>query len=179
LSLPAGTSHLRVYFLVAVLLLAVGLIADFVLVQPRLQEVRRLENQREQLMVQIAQQTQQDEEGRVLAHVLRLEDLENMLSASRESDPAVFIGQILDRTRLTSLGLTTGERSDMNGLRRTQVTLRVLGSYNRIVDFIRTLEQEPRLVAIDALVIKRLIDSASLEGRLNLSIFDPIARPQS
>jgi hypothetical protein len=167
-----GSSRTSAVLGFAVLLLVAGLLVDIAFTQPRLREVRRLRLQRDELLRQLGNLENRQHEVRAIAGLLSVETLAE-LRATPENTPLIFVGRLLEDSRLTRLELSAAGTSESDSFRRTRFALRVLGSYGRILEFVRTLERGPRLATVDAFAIEAATGPEALEGRLNISIYDP------
>ena len=159
-------------FGVAILLLAVGLIVDLGFTQPRVQEVRRLDSERQELLDRLTARSVRDREAEQLARSIGAADLEGALEVHGDSDPVTFLAAALEENNLTTIELSTHATHNTGQFRRTRFTLRVGGRYNRILDFVRTIERSPRLVTVDALSIVEAEDSSLLESRIDVTVFE-------
>jgi hypothetical protein len=115
-----------------------------------------------------------DEEAQRLAASLGVNDLAEAMSGSSLSDPVTFLGGLIADSRLTRLELATHNAVNVGNLRRTRFSLRVLGTYSRILQLVQSMERSSRLVTVDAFSLQPAAESAALEGRLDVSIYDPI-----
>jgi hypothetical protein len=170
---------MHVFLGLAAALLAIGLVVDLGFIQPQVRQMRQLGLQRDQLLDQIGQGLDRSRQRKDLARYLNVTDLSELLNDKRESDPLAYIGARLDANSLTRLELTHAGTSAMNNLQRTQFALRVLGSYQNILNFLCDLERGSRLATVDAFTITTVRESRSLEARLNISIYEPVARIKS
>lgn len=157
---------------VAIILLAVGLVVDLGFTQPRVQEVRRLDSERRGLLDRLTARSVRDREAEQLARSIGATDLKGAIEVHRNSDPVTFLATALDDNKLTTIELGTTSSHNTGQLTRTRFSLRVRGRYNRILDFVRTIERSPRLVTVDALSIVEAEDSNLLEGRIDASVYE-------
>jgi hypothetical protein len=167
-----GSSQAGAVLGFAVSLLVAGLLVDIAFTQPRLREVRRLRLQRDELLHQLGNVENREHEVKAIAELLSVDTLAELRPAP-DDDPLTFVGRLLEGSRLTRLELSTTGTSETESFRRTRFALRVLGSYGRILEFVRNLERGPRLATVDAFVIEAATGPEALEGRLNISIHDP------
>jgi hypothetical protein len=163
--------------LAAILLLS-GIVVDVGFVQPRLREISRLRTQMSDAKARVAQQSRQVEEVERLMRGLGVADLGEAIADQGATDPVTFLGRMIDEARLTRLELSTRASGDVGHLRRTRFSLRILGTYPRFVELVRSLEQSKRLVTIEALSLEPASEASGLEGRLDVSIYDPIPGKQ-
>jgi Tfp pilus assembly protein PilO len=163
----------------AMALMGAGVTIDFIWASPLLQKTRAMERQRAEALDRINSAIETQAERQALARALQVADLAELKELSDSSDPIVFLGRLLDRSGLTRLEMTSTGTNDSARLRQTGFTLRATGEFSQIVDFIRTLEQSPRLVTVDVLQIQKSVGAGILECRLSLSVFDPLARANS
>ena len=167
----AGT-RLPVVLAAAGLLLVVGLVIEMAFARPRLQEIERLTGECARLQAQIQDQLRLESESRRLAVHFDMSGLDELTNRS-PSDAVAYLGQALDRSGLQRLDMTTNGGEDFGRLRRSDFLIRARGNYAEIQTFVRELERGRRLVSIDALAIKTMLESRDLEGRFNISIYDP------
>jgi len=166
---PRGARSL---FLVPALLLAVGLIVDFGFTRPRLLEVDRLQAQRLRVVDRAETRAAHEREGRELARCLGSDDLPTALALQKGDDPVNFLGAQVDQASLQRLQLSSRSTAVNNGLRQSDYSLRVQGSYAGITKLVRSLELGPRVVAINAISITPVNGSLALEAQLDLSVYD-------
>jgi hypothetical protein len=162
-----------ILFALAVLLLITGLVVDRSIVASRQQEIRSLTGERKQLLASTSRAVKQDMTRQELTEILSVPDLAELASEPLPADPVVFLGQMLDRSELTRLELTTRTSGPVGLLHRTEFSVRVLGSFAALLEFLRSLEEAGRLITVDDLSLKRIFGHEDVEGRLNLSIYDP------
>jgi len=154
------------------LLLVVGLVIEMAFARPRLQEIRRLTDECASIQTRIQDQQRLEGQSRQLAVHFELPGLSELTSRT-QPDAVAFLGQALDRSGLQRLDMTTNGGEDFGRLRRSDFLIRARGNYAEIQSFVRDLESGHRLVSIDALSIKTMLESSDLEGRFNISIYDP------
>ncbi|MBA4377205.1 MAG: hypothetical protein C0395_00835 [Gemmatimonas sp.] len=154
------------------LLLVAGLVIEMAFARPRLQEIQRLNDECASLQSRIQDQQRLESEGRRLAVHFDVAGLAE-LTARSQLDAVAYLGQALDRSGLRRLDMTTNGGEDFGRLRRSDFLIRASGNYAEIQTFVRDLESGRRLVSIDALAIKTMLESGDLEGRFNISIYDP------
>jgi len=169
----------RLFFIVAAALLLLALALDLGFTRPGHDLVQALAVEQARVSTEIGRTSARDIEHRELAERLGVDELGDLVTTTPPEDPLSYLGATLDRSRLTRLELTTMGTSSSGRLQRTRFTLRVLGSYGQILDFVRDLEEGPRLVTVDALTIETMLEQTALEGRLTLSIHDPRTRSAS
>ncbi len=160
----------------AVLLVIAGFVFDGMFVQPRLAEVGRLRTRNLQLLEERKALAVQNREHQSLTRSLRLDEVSEVFVDDMRSDPAVFVSDLLRQTEVTILEIVATESTSSGRLRKSGFTVRVLGGFERILHLVRTLEKEKRLVTIDAFSIQPLTGTSQLEGRFEVSIFDPVVR---
>lgn len=171
-----GSRRVQIIFGAALLLLLAGVGIDMVLVRPRLDEIRGLEARRASLLARIDELAATSKESHTLARALGRDELAGLPDLGRDKEAVAYIGQVLGGTKLNRLELTTTATGETGGFRRTQISLRVLGRYNHILDFVKALEEGQRLISVDGLVVEEVLGTKNLEGRLSLSVYDPLAR---
>ena len=165
----------RTHVILAAVLLAAGLLVDIGFIRPGRGELARLKAAREDTRLRLGQQRALDEEAGSLAASLGVSDLAEAMSGATLSDPVTFLGGLIADARLTRLELATHASADAGSLHRTRFSLRVLGAYPRILQLVQSMERSSRLVTVDAFSLQPAADSADLEGRLDVSIYDPAA----
>lgn len=168
-------TRIAVVLAIAGLLMVAGLIVEMGFARPRMREISRLIEERSQLLAQIRAQQSQDGLSDEMADQLGLDDLAR-LGAAPEADPATYLGKLLDQSRLVRLSLTTAGGKEFNGIRRSDFNLRAQGGYAAMQAFVRDLESGPRLASVEAFDIRTQTDTSALEGRFNISIYDPAGR---
>ncbi|MBM3318923.1 MAG: hypothetical protein FJY75_13830 [Candidatus Eisenbacteria bacterium] len=174
---PRPVSRPPLILLLAAGLLAAGLLIDAALARPRLRELRRLTERRTEVLLQMARDIERDSRARRLARLLGAEDLAAAYAAYPRGDAPSFIAQALERARLERLELTVGATVAEGRLRRADLQVRARGSYARILDLVRELEQGPRLVRIRTLMIQTEPESATLTAQWSLSVYDIAGEP--
>jgi hypothetical protein len=155
-------------------LLILGLLVDIGFTRPKLRAVRSLADQKAQLQKRLVQLERQGQTVDELAAYLGGDDLNEALSNLDVGDPLAYLSQLIEAARLRRQELGTEETSELGKLRRTQFYLRVTGSFSRVLELVRQLEQSPRLASIDAMILEKEFDSGQLKARLRVSIYEPI-----
>jgi hypothetical protein len=155
------------------LLVLTGWVVDLGIAQPQLDQLQRLRAGRGADFNQTAAQIKELREVTDLARALGGTNLEEVFAAYPSGDPAAFIGQLVDAARLARLDLAVSSPVRLGSLRRTRLSVRVLGSYTRIIGLLTALETHRRVVTVDAFALERTNATGTLEGRLNLSVYDP------
>ncbi len=171
-----GSMRIVLVFGAALLLLAAGVLIDLTLLKPRLDEVRRLEAERASLLARVDELAASSQESHTMARALGRENLTGLLDDRKRQEAVSYIGQVLGGTQLNRLELTTTKTGETGKFRRTQISLRVMGRFSQILDFVKALEKGHRLISVDGLVIEEILGTRNLEGRLSLSVYDPLAR---
>ena len=87
-----------------------------------------------------------------------------------------YIGRHLDEAGLTRLDLATVGNKDSNHISATEFDVRATGDFNELVTFVKALESDARLAEFHNFVIKAPQIGNELEGRFNLTIYDPKTR---
>jgi Tfp pilus assembly protein PilO len=172
-------SKMRVLFTLAIALFVAGLAIDLGFARPRFRRVEMLREQHAWTLDQMLYQHQSQLESRTMAQILEVEDLAELTVKRSDSDPLVFLGDLLSESGVTRLELTTVATDDTQLLRRTQFSIRITGRYQKILELVRTIEQSPRLATIDAFALESVTGQKTLDGRLNISIYDPLVRSHS
>ena len=171
-----GSRRVVMTFGAMLLLLAAGVFIDLALLKPQLAEVRRLEAERTSLLSRIDELAASSQEGHTMARALGRENLAGLMDEGMQQEAVSYIGQVLGNTRLNRLELTTTKTKEAGKFRQTQVSLRVLGRFSQILNFVKALEEGHRLISVDGLVIEEILGTRDLEGRLSLSVYDPLTR---
>ena len=155
-------------------LLAVGLSIDLLWTQPRAQDLETLERRRSEALTALSAVEHRTEEADQLAAYLGVDDLGDGLVSAHANDPLTYLTDSIKEAGLRRHELSTETAVKTSNVIRHRFFVHVQGSYPQIVKFTRTLEQAPRLAALDALVLAPVLGSNQVEARLNISIFDPI-----
>lgn len=154
------------------LLLAIGLVVEIFFARPRLQEIRALTGECAGLQAQLQDQLRLDGRSSQLAVHFGMPDLGTLAQPPR-SDAVAYLGQTLDRSGLRRQDMTSSGGEDFGRLRRSDFVVSAHGDYAQFQTFVRELEAGQRLAVIDALSIRPLLESRQLEGRFNISVYDP------
>ncbi len=162
----------------ATLLLAGGLAVELGLTRPQLDELRNLERRQDEFLARNAGIAAQMRETTILTEALRVDSLPQLRRLGEGSDPLVFLGRLVRQAHLQSQTVTSQGATVQDGLRRSRFTLRVLGDYDELLGFVRTLEQSARPITVDAFQINTTTGTSQLEGSFEISIYDPIAEDQ-
>ena len=158
---------------IATLLMIVGLAVELGMTRPRLEEIRRLEARQRTLAQQAAGEAARRQEIRDMAATLHVEDLSELRGLA-DLDPVVFVGRTIQQAQLVRRELSAHEIQEDASLKRSRFYVRVEGSYARMLNFVRILEQSARPVTIEALDIKVPLGGSSLEARFEITVHDPI-----
>jgi len=160
----------------ALALLVLGLLVDVGFTSARRNELRRLTERRDTLRAQLAGLESRDQRIHEIARRLGGEDLASALSAQQAVDPVNFLGRTLSDTGLHGLELGTEGSSQSGQVRRTRYFVRAEGSYGALQRFVQHVERGPRVLAVDGFTVEKVIDANSLDIRINLSLYEPLAR---
>lgn len=163
------------FIVAACFLLVCGLVVEFGLARPRMREIDRLVAERGRLLGMLDAQQRSDDLGDKLASYLGVADLGD-LNAGPTSDATTYLGALLERSKLVRLSLTTAGSDESDGIRRTDFTLRAQGGYANLQQFVRDLESGSRLASVGAFDIQMQPGTDKLEGRFNISIYDPAGK---
>lgn len=169
-------SRMNLLFIWVFSLLLLGLVIDVGINRAAINEVRRLGLYRAQLLDQTNQLVERNLDNQTLAKALKVESLADVLVPNTDMNPVSYIGQQLDNSGLTRLELSTLGVSESDNLRQNRFSLRALGKYTEIMDFVRSVEQGETLATLDAFSIETVVGKNSLEGRFNISVYEPIVR---
>jgi len=162
---------------VAVLVLTLAI--DLGFTQPQAEEVERLTALRARLRRQVDLRQARDRQVEDLHDFLEQENLAGVLLAAPRSDPATYLGELLEQTRMVREELRHEENRETERFRITQLRLEVRGSYEALISFIRTLEQGARLATVEMFMIEVVEGDRTRRGEvmlraeLAISIFDP------
>jgi hypothetical protein len=167
----------RLGAVLAVLLLVMGILVNLGFTRRQEEQVKHWAAERSRLREKLAILDTQDDQGLEFGHALGAQDLDAALAAQGGTDAVAFIGRALDRARLNRLELSTTSTSTENRIRRTKFFLRATGSYGRVIEFLHSLEQGPRLVTVESLVLQEGNDPGSLEARVELTIYELMTGP--
>ena len=161
-----------------VLLVVLGVLVDVAVLSPRMDELTRLTGERSDLELRLGTVVGSKFRQSDAERALRIEDLDAYLDSDVE-DVTSYIGRMITQAGLTRLELSTNKRSETDQLVRTDFSMRVNGRYDQIVEFVKIIESNERFAAIDEFSIQAPLIGDNLEGRFNLSIYDPITRQGS
>lgn len=156
----------------AALLLVVGLLVEREYAHPMLERIANLQSQRQEGWAQLRRQEDLAERSERLAARLGFETL-NELAASAEIDPVSYLGGLIEKHGLVRLDLRNMGGQAYPALHRTDLNLIVTGRYARIQDFMQDLETGRRLTSIESFTIRSRRETTDLEGRFNISVYDP------
>jgi Tfp pilus assembly protein PilO len=148
-------------------------VVDLGVTQPRARELRALHRHRTELFAAVRERAGRGHESEMLKRRLAGDGLADQEGSTPVAGPLSHIDALLSSSDLTRLELSTIEESSRDGLQRTQLQVRVVGDYAQILDFTRRIERGQRLVVIDAFSIEATESARALEGRFNISIYDP------
>ncbi len=154
-------------------LLVVALLLQLAYVQPRLEEVRRLGAQRAGLSRQAGELDRVALEAHFLTRRLQVKDLREVLSDRHNPDPVAYVGGLLERSGLRRLELSTGSGEADSSFQRVQSTVRVMGTYSQVLDFVRALEDGAPLSSVDALSLEAVQNERMLEARFGITVYRP------
>ncbi len=84
---------------------------------------------------------------------------------------------MIDESGLTRLGLNTTDQKRTETLTMTKFSVRASGSFAQMYDFVQRLESSSRLASIDNFLLDSPLTGENLEGRFNLTIYDPGMTP--
>ncbi len=156
----------------ATAILALGLAVNLGFTRPQQEEFRRLAQQRAAARGQLAALEIQELQSRDLAAGLGGEDLRSALQAQNRTDLVGFLSNTILQSGLTRLEMSTQSSAEENHLRRTHFFLHLSGTYASTVDFVRRLEQGPRLVTIESLALEMGPEATALDVRIELSVYE-------
>ncbi|MBD3162614.1 MAG: hypothetical protein GF346_09625 [Candidatus Eisenbacteria bacterium] len=166
--------RILIFIALATLPLLAGVAIDLGSTQPRIDRVRALNDRRVELFERAEVQRSLEREAEQLARCIGVAALDSAVAASADEDPVAFLAAAIDDAGLERLELATQTSTEAAKIRRSRYAVRVRGSYAKIVSFIRTVEQAPEVVTVDALTITPALDSDQLEGRIDVSVFEAV-----
>lgn len=164
-------TKLNLFIASAVVLLVVGLVVEGMVTKPRQYEIEDLLVEKERLHAELERQQNLEADSREMAALLGIDSLDE-LEVGSQPDAVAYISELLTDAKLVRLALTTSGQEDAGVLRATSYTLRAKGGFRGMQDFVQKVEDGERLASIDDFRILPEIDSKSLEGRFNLTIYD-------
>lgn len=153
--------------------LAFGLTADLAFTRPQATRLEALELQRNRLVGELQAVESRDAELRALAHALGYASISGALDSLGTQDPIAFLTGAVEAASLTRGELSTRATKDVGALHRTEFLLVVRGPFHRVSRFLMDLEAGARLTTIDGLVVSPAGSNATVEARINLSVYDP------
>jgi Tfp pilus assembly protein PilO len=163
------------YVGVGVLVLVAGIGLDVLLTRPSVSRIQALKVERSDIETRIRQARSLAHESEQLAHRLGGDDLAGVLQSLGKEDPVAYLGREITDAGLARVELTRLDESRTERVARNRFSLRVRGSFDGTLRFVRKLEEGTRLVTIEALSIAPEQEGRGLESRLDLSIYDPIS----
>jgi hypothetical protein len=169
LRLPKG---IRSCFVPAVLLLLVGLVLDFGFTRPRVTEVRALCARRAALSAQLSELSAREWAADRICVRLGCTNAEDSLAASG-SDLAELARKI-DAAGLRRLEIVARESGREGNVLIAHFTVRVTGSYQQNLEFVRSLEADPRLMVLESFRLEPIVGSSALDAAYDLRLIDPI-----
>jgi hypothetical protein len=156
---------------VAVLGLVGGLLLDAAVLRPGEAGLKRLETEKARLQAEIARLSERQRDGAAVARHLGLDGGRGAGRGAGAVDPLTYLGRSISESRLERLELSTESALPGDAAGRTRFFLRVRGGYGQVVGFVRRIESDFPLGAVDSFVLQRLDDGAEIEGRLSVSIY--------
>lgn len=157
--------------LMAVGLLAAGLLVEVALIAPRMRELTRLAQQRTELLGQLAEAHGRERQAAQIARLLGAGSLEAAYAAYPRGDALSLTAEAIAQARLERVELLAREKRLEGALQCTDLVVRVRGPYARILQWVGSLERGPALVRIGSVVINPHPDSQLLDAVLSLSVY--------
>jgi hypothetical protein len=165
--------HLAIIGLI--LLVLTGFIIDMGVISPKMDRIATLADERLMLETRLGEVMNGRFREVDAERGLGVEDLEAYMKGSDE-DLVAYIGRQIEDAGLMRLDLSTVEGDESENVVITRFDVRVAGHYNEIVSFVKAMESSPRLAEFHNFVIETPLVGKDIEGRFNLSIYDPKAR---
>jgi type IV pilus assembly PilO-like protein len=165
--------HLAIVGLV--LLVLTGFVIDLGVISPKLSRVALLSDERVQLETRLSEVMNGRFREVDARRALGIEDLETYMKGPNE-DQVTYVGRQIEDAGLMRLDLSTVDKSESQNVVITRFDVRVTGDYNEIVSFVKAMESNPRLTEFHNFVIETPLVGQDIEGRFNLSIYDPKTR---
>ena len=158
-----------------VLLVLTGFIIDMGVISPKLNQIARLSQDRATLETRLGEVMNGRFREVDAERALGIDDLGAFMEGPEE-DLVAYIGRQIEDAGLMRLDLSTVEESESANVVITKFDVRVTGHYNEIVSFVKAMESSPRLAEFHNFVIQTPLVGKDIEGRFNLSIYDPKTR---
>jgi len=165
--------HLAIIGLV--LLVLTGFIIDMGVISPKLNRIAQLKDERVMLETRLGEVMNGRFREVDAERALGVEDLDAYMKGSNE-DLVTYVGRQIEDAGLMRLDLSTVDKSESTNVVVTRFDVRVTGHYNEIVSFVKAMESSPRLAEFHNFVIETPLVGKNIEGRFNLSIYDPKTR---
>lgn len=155
-----------------VLLVLTGFIIDLGVISPKLNRAAQLSGERLELENRLGTAMSGRFRKGDAQRGLKVDDLDSYLAGDGE-DLVGYIGRQIDEAGLMRLDLSTVGEFRSTHIKTTKFDVRVSGDYNEIVKFVQAMESSPRLAEFHNFVIRTPLAGKNIEGRFNLSIYDP------
>ena len=169
-ALPATQRSAGTMLAIGIGVLVSGLAIDLGFTRPQVVQLRALETAQARVQARAAERAGHDREGRAIARALGAEDLASALAAQRGEDPIDYLGQKLVQSRLRRLQLTARTGGGSGPVRQSAYSLRVAGTYEEILAFVRFMELGTRVAAIQSISIAPGQNPAELEAWIDVSL---------
>jgi Tfp pilus assembly protein PilO len=95
-------------------------------------------------------------------------------SLSGADNDLADLARKIDAAGLRRLEIVARESERQGNLRVAHYTVRVTGSYQQNLEFVRVLEADPRLVMLDSFRLEPIAGSSALEAAYDLRLVDPV-----
>lgn len=163
----------------AILLFAIGLGVDRMWTGSVLSKTRNLERQRTDLLEKLGSHAESDQEARVMAECMGIDDVGNLDTLGAGTDASVFINRKVAAAGMRQVELISDQVENSTRLRRSDFTMTVSGSYTEFASLVRSFEDDPRLVKVVGVRIEAQNATPDLECHLTIAIFDPLSKASS
>lgn len=163
----------------ALLLFAIGFGVDRLWTGSVLAKTRNLEQQRTDLLEKLGNHAESDQEARVMAECMGIDDVNNLDTLGAGTDALVFINRKVAAAGMRQVELISDAVENSTRLRRSDFTMTVNGSYREFASLVRSFEDDPRLVKVVGIRIEAQDATPDLECHLSIAIFDPLSKASS
>ncbi len=169
----------KLLIIAALVLFAVGFGVDKFWTGGVLRKTQTLEHARQDLMDRLGTRAESDQEARVMAECMGVDDVNDMSSLGADTDALVFINRKVADAGMRQVEVVSDAVENSTRLRRSDFTMTLSGSYRQFASLVRALEDDPRLVKVVGVRIEAQDATPDLECRLSIAIFDPLPKASS
>lgn len=163
----------------AMILFTVGLGVDRFWTASILKKSQSLEHARGDLLTRLGARADSDQEARMMADCVGVDDVRNLESLGADVDPLVFINRKVADAGMRQVEVVSDAVENSTRLRRSDFTMTLSGSYRQFASLVRSLEDDTRLVKVVGVRIETEDASTNLDCHLSISIFDPLPKASS